>query len=53
LKSLGEFLNKLEKVKKLGNGGFQSLCPAHADTKPSLSITQSKDRILINCKEMV
>jgi len=49
LRNISEFLARLDKVKSLGNGKFQALCPNHADTKPSLSITQSKDRILIHC----
>jgi len=42
-------LNRLDKVKASGSG-WQSLCPAHEDTVPSLSINEGDDgRILLHC----
>ena len=31
-------------------GGLNVLCPSHNDIKPSLSVVQSKDRILLHCQ---
>ncbi len=30
--------------------GFNVICPAHADRKPSLSVTQNNNKILLDCK---
>ncbi|GAI95407.1 unnamed protein product, partial [marine sediment metagenome] len=30
--------------------GFNVICPAHADRKPSLSVTQNSNKILLDCK---
>lgn len=46
---IGEILNKLQKVKRLGNGNYSSLCPAHDDKKSSLNIKKEGDKILIKC----
>ena len=44
------FLEKLQGVKRTGNGKYVSKCPAHADRSPSLSIkeTESGD-VLFHC----
>ena len=53
-------MNKLKKTfsdivertqaKPIGTSGrFSSLCPAHDDKSPSLSITMENDRILLYC----
>jgi hypothetical protein len=37
-------------VKRRASGGYEALCPAHEDRRPSLSITEGEDgRILLNC----
>lgn len=42
-------LSKLQTVKRQ-RGGYVAICPAHDDTKPSLSISQSEEgKILIHC----
>ena len=46
--TLSEFLTRLEKVEK-SNGAYKARCPAHTDKKPSLSITQDGDKILLHC----
>ena len=47
--SLDNILSHLKGVKAI-SGGFQALCPAHEDTKPSLSINVSVDRrVLMKC----
>ena len=47
---LQELLDKLNKVKSIGKGEYQALCPSHKDTTPSLHIHQGDNKILINCK---
>jgi len=48
--TLQEFLTlpKLHKVKKSLNG-YTALCPAHKDEKPTLSIDEKADKIVLNC----
>ena len=44
-----EFLSRLEGVKQT-SGGWEALCPAHEDMRPSLSIARGDDgRILVSC----
>ena len=46
---IGDFLNKLEKVKG-SKGRWTACCPAHVDRSPSLAITETDDgRILLKC----
>jgi len=49
-KGIGDVLNKLQKVKKLGGNEFQACCPAHEDKKPSLTLKQEGDHILLHCQ---
>lgn len=49
-KSLEEFLALFNKVKHIGGGEHQAICPAHTDRSPSLHIKLSGDKILLNCK---
>ena len=43
-------LARLSKVRKMGADRWMSLCPAHADKSPSLSIRELSDgRILLHC----
>ncbi len=49
IQNLDDFLALLNGVRRSRDGQYTSLCPGHADTNPSLSITQKDDRILINC----
>ncbi|MCG7980292.1 MAG: hypothetical protein N0E58_19450 [Candidatus Thiodiazotropha endolucinida] len=45
-------INRLNKVRSLGNGRYLALCPVpeHDDRSPSLSITESDDgRVLLKC----
>ncbi len=46
--TLGALLDRLHGVRRNG-GGWQALCPAHADNNPSLSIYEKDGRILLHC----
>lgn len=45
---LGAFLNRLGKVKRSGDGWIAQ-CPAHDDSKPSLSVTEADGKLLLKC----
>ena len=49
--SIGEILNRLERVKPSGTDRWTALCPVHDDKAPSLSVGLGKDgeTILIKC----
>lgn len=48
--SLEKLLNRLNKVKRTGDGKYMACCPAHQDRSPSLAINDLGDgRILLNC----
>lgn len=49
-RTVDDFLALLQGVKKLGNGKYQALCPAHDDHEPSLNVTVEGDTILLHCK---
>ena len=44
---IDEIINRFENVKKNGEKQFQCSCPAHSDSKPSLTITEEDNKILI------
>lgn len=46
---LERLLSRLEGVNGGPSGQYTALCPAHADRGPSLSVTQTGDKILVNC----
>jgi replicative DNA helicase len=46
---LDDFLSRLDKVKKVGGGNFTCLCPAHNDSKPSLSVKAVSGKIILKC----
>lgn len=48
--ALHDLLNALEKVKKTGPDRYIALCPSHTDKRPSLTITEKDDGVvLIKC----
>ena len=47
--TLDQILDRLEGVKKHGNGRFMAKCPSHQDKTASLGITEKDDRILLHC----
>ena len=42
-------MNRLQGVERRGDGIYQCKCPNHNDKKPSLTITDTPDKILIHC----
>jgi len=45
-----KLLNRLEKVRRTGEGRYMACCPAHDDRTPSLSIKECDDgRLLVHC----
>jgi len=44
-----EVINKFEGAKLIGEKSYQCHCPAHADTKASLTITEEDNKILMYC----
>lgn len=46
--NLETFLDRLEGVTPRGNG-YVAICPGHDDRQQSLGVTETDDRILINC----
>lgn len=48
--AIQDLLNTLQKVKKTGKDRWIALCPAHPDKRPSLTITEKSDgMVLIKC----
>lgn len=48
--SAKEIIERVEKCRRTGRGQWISLCPAHTDKSPSLSIGESDDgRTLVHC----
>jgi hypothetical protein len=47
--TLDQILDRLEGVKKLGNGRYMARCPAHQDKTASLGITKKEGKILMRC----
>jgi archaellum biogenesis ATPase FlaH len=45
---VADLLSRVKSVRKNGSG-WVSQCPAHDDTTPSLSITETADRVLLHC----
>ena len=46
---LNTILPRLQRVRSTGNGSYRALCPAHADSDPSLTISQADGRLLLHC----
>ena len=50
MRPIDSVLKRLKGVKRSDGGSFKALCPAHDDSNPSLSLTESGDRkVLIKC----
>ncbi len=50
MNGIGELLDKLDKVKRLSSGEYIARCPGHDDNKPSLTLKQEGDKILLHCQ---
>ena len=46
---VNELLDKLEKVKQVGNNKWQACCPVHGDKNPSMSIAVKDGKVLCYC----
>lgn len=46
-------LSRLDGVKEAGPGKWIARCCAHEDRKPSLSIREVEDRVLVHCAELL
>lgn len=44
-----QLLPRLDQLKETGAGTWMACCPAHDDRRPSLSIKQVDDRVLVHC----
>ena len=42
-------LSRLERVREIGHGKWEALCPSHDDHRPSLAITDTGDKALLTC----
>lgn len=47
--SVQNLLDRLEKVKQIGQGRWMACCPAHDDNSPSMSVTDRDGKILVKC----
>jgi hypothetical protein len=43
------FIDHLDGVRQLAQNRWLAVCPAHSDSRPSLSIRQTHDRTLLRC----
>jgi hypothetical protein len=43
-----DLLDRLDKVSG-GNGKWMARCPAHSDNSPSLSVSDTEDKVLLHC----
>lgn len=46
---LTNILNRLQKVRKLTANRYIARCPAHQDGRPSLSLSEKDDKVLLHC----
>jgi len=46
---VNNFLNRLQKVKQVGDDKYTALCPVHDDNNPSMTIKIVDDKILAYC----
>ena len=49
MSNLDKLLSCLDKVKRIGDGKYKAICPAHDDRSPSLAIKSDGDRLLLHC----
>lgn len=49
MSSLDKVLSRLDMVKRIGDGRYTAICPAHDDRTPSLAIKDDGGRLLLHC----
>ena len=47
--NLNTLLQRLDKVKRIGNDRYKAICPAHDDRSPSLAIKDDNGKLVIHC----
>ncbi len=48
--AIQSLLDRLDKVRRKGEGQYMARCPAHDDSSPSLSVAEANDgRVLVKC----
>jgi DNA primase len=48
--AIQSLLDRLDKVRRKGEGQYMACCPAHDDSSPSLSVAEASDgRVLVKC----
>ena len=46
---LNDILPRLDKVRQVGSDRYMACCPAHDDKTPSMTITDTGDKVLVHC----
>ena len=49
MKSLGDLLSRLDKVRRTGEASWIARCPAHEDRDPSLTLAERDGVVLLHC----
>jgi len=49
MSNLNTLLQRLDKVKRIGNDRYKAICPAHDDRSPSLAIKDDNGKLVIHC----
>lgn len=49
MSNLDKVLSRLDMVKRIGDGRYTAICPAHDDRTPSLAIKDDGGRLLLHC----
>ena len=49
MSACGRLLERLDGVKRTGEGRWIAKCPSHDDKNPSLSVRETGDRLLLHC----
>lgn len=44
-----DIIGRFQNCKKIGEKSYQCACPSHKDSKPSLTITEEDNKILLHC----
>jgi DNA primase len=47
--AIDRVLDRLDGVRRNGEGRYMTRCPAHDDRRPSLSVRDAETRVLLHC----